>query len=379
MKIKPIILRFQNKLMQGKPYNQFTAFKAVFISSLKASLKNPQAIFFSLVFPLIFVFIFGSFGGGNGSRFTVAIQPGTDTTTGLFNSVKTEMSFLRLKYYSDTALMRQDLEKGNLTAILSITKNMNDTVSGEIVQLKATNATEGDVRQIMPLMESVLIKHLPGMQNYKPIIPVIYAVRPYHRIDFVLPGQIGFSLLFSTLFGISFLFYTLREQLVLKRFYATPINRLNILIGIGLSRLIFQLINVVVLIGVGHFWLGFTLAHGFDTFLEIVLLSIFLLFILMGVGLIFSSFAKTDNLIPLMINIFSLPQILLSGTFFPIEVFPTWLQTCCKILPLTHFNTAIRKIAFEGAHLWNCGFELGIMAIWCVVVYFIAGKVFKWE
>ena len=98
--------------MQGKKYNQFTAFKAIFISSLKASLKNPQAIFFSLVFPLIFVFIFGSFGGGNGGSFTMAVQPGTDTSSDIFRMVK-QMSFMKLKNYTDTTLMRQDLERGN--------------------------------------------------------------------------------------------------------------------------------------------------------------------------------------------------------------------------------------------------------------------------
>lgn len=368
--------------MQGKPYNQFTAFKAIFISSLKASLKNPQAIFFSLVFPLIFVFIFGSFGDGSQSKFSMAIKPGTDTANRVFNILK-NVPYIKWNYYADTSMMRTDLEKGNLMGEFDIIKDTSAKGGDYILKLFATNATEGLMSQLKPMLENVITKvSLEKVPDYRPLANIqkdIYSIRPYHRIDFVLPGQIGFSLLFSTLFGISFLFYTLRETLVLKRFYATPVNRLNILIGIGLSRLVFQLINVVVLIGVGHFWLGFTLAHGFDTFLEIVVLSILLLFILMGVGLIFSSFAKTDNIIPLMINIFSLPQILLSGTFFPVEVFPTWLQTCCKILPLMHFNTAIRKIAFEGAHLWDCGPQLGVMAVWCVVVYFIAGRVFKWE
>lgn len=368
--------------MQGKPYNQLIAFKAVFISSLKASLKNPQAIFFSFVFPLVFVFIFGAFGDGSKSQFTLAIQPSTDTANPVFGIIK-QLPFINFKTYADTTLMWQDLKKGHLMGIVDINKNPDHDSSRYTMRISTTNATESEVNNLKPYLENAFFKAaVKGDTQYKSLANIsqkIYSFRTYNRIDFVLPGQIGFSILFSTLFGISFLFYTLREQLILKRFYATPINRLNILIGIGLSRLVFQLINVLVLVSVGHFVLHFTLAHGVVTFFEIIFLSIFLLFILMGVGLIFSSFAKTDNTIPLMINVFSLPQILLSGTFFPIDVFPTWLQTCCKILPLTHFNTAMRKISFEGLHLWDCGFELSIMAIWCIVVYFIAGKVFKWE
>jgi ABC-2 type transport system permease protein len=81
---------------------------------------------------------------------------------------------------------------------------------------------------------------------------------------------LGFSILFSTLFGLPFTFYGLREQLVLKRFYASPVNRINILLGIGMSRLFFQLMNVIVLILVGHFFMNFTLQHGLLNFIEML-------------------------------------------------------------------------------------------------------------
>ena len=194
-----------------------------------------------------------------------------------------------------------------------------------------------------------------------------------------MPGQIGFSILFATLFGISFTFYNLREQLVLKRFYASPVNRLNILLGIGVSRLVFQLLNVVVLILVGKMFLGFTLAHGIITFLEMVSICILMLLVLMGVGLIFSSIVKSDSTIPLLINVFALPQMLLSGTFFPITVFPQWMQTFCKFLPLTHFNIAMRKISFEGLSIIDCWQNVGIIALWGIVIYALVYKIFRWE
>lgn len=221
---------------------------------------------------------------------------------------------------------------------------------------------------------------MAGVQfNHFQIVPQIYQVRPYHSIDFILPGQLGFSILFSTLFGIAFTFFNLRETLVLKRFYASPVNRLNILLGIGASRLFFQLINVVVLILVGHSFLNFTLLNGVGTFLEMVIMTIYMLFILLGVGLIFSSIVKSDTSIPLLINLFGFPQMLLSGTFFSIDVFPDWLRPICRALPLTQFNDAIRKISFEGAHLTDCWKQIGILGIWAVVIYVIAVRVFKWE
>jgi ABC-2 type transport system permease protein len=374
----------------SKAYSQSKALGAITKASFLANLKNPQSLVFSLVFPLVFVFIFGAFGGGGLTKFKLALAPNCDTANVLFQALN-KQPFISFQRYADTALMRSDLEKGKLVGVIDIIKDVChcDTAKNEqhlpsfTLNIKSTSASAAELSQLKPLLENVdnsLEKKLSGnTAQFVTITTEIYNVREYKQIDFVLPGQIGFSLLFSTLFGISFTFYNLREQLVLKRFYATPVNRLNILLGIGFSRIFFQLINVLVLITVGHFFLGFTLAHGFITFFEMVSLSILLLMLLMGVGLIISSVVKNDTMIPLVINIFSLPQMLLSGTFFSISVFPQWLQTCCKILPLTHFNLAMRKVSFEGASIIDSWQNIGVLALWTVGIYVIVSRVFKWE
>src|SRR6187431_3664993 len=97
--------------------------------------------------------------------------------------------------------------------------------------------------------------------------------RPYRTIDFILPGQLGFSLLSAGVFGVAFIFFSLRQTLVLKRFFATPIKRSYIVFGEALSRVIFQMSTAIIIIGVGHFLFKFTLVHGFETFLSIMALS----------------------------------------------------------------------------------------------------------
>ena len=368
----------------AKQYNQSKALLAITKASLLAILKNPGALFFSLGFPLIFVWIFGSFGSGGVSQFKVALAQNADTSNApLFQSIR-HNPLIKLVTYKDTIEQRTDLEKGRLTAVMNIAVAKDSTGNLKYdIQLKSTTASILEMASVMPILENIADKYEKGMnpqiQSLVSISQQMYAIREYKQIDFVLPGQIGFSILFSTLFGIAFTFYNLREQLVLKRFYASPVNKLNILLGIGFSRLVFQLINVIVLIVVGHFWLGFTLSHGFATFAQMLSLAFLLLLVLMGVGLIFSSIVKSDSTIPLLINLFALPQMLLGGTFFSISVFPQWMQTFCKTLPLTHFNIAIRKISFEGLSLIDCWQSLGVIVIWLVIVYALVYKIFKWE
>ncbi len=363
----------------AKQYNQSKAFLAIAKASLLAILKNPGAIFFSLVFPLVFVWIFGSFGSNGITKYKVAITPGSDTSNAIY-AVLSNLPVIEIKNYTNDSLRKQDLEKGRLAGVLTINTRFDSLKNKSYsIEVTSTNASMPEVMMLMNVLENVSAKVYPNPKNPVLISKNIYQVREYKQIDFVLPGQIGFSILFSTLFGIAFTFYNLREQLVLKRFYASPVNRLSILTGIGVSRLFFQLLNVVVLIVVGKLFLGFTLAHGFITFIEMVGMSFLMLLTLMGVGLIFSSIVKSDSTIPLLINLFALPQMLLSGTFFSISLFPEWMQTLCKLLPLTHFNLAMRKISFEGVSIFDCWQNIGVIGLWAVGIYFIVYKIFRWE
>ncbi|MBI5856657.1 MAG: ABC transporter permease [Sphingobacteriales bacterium] len=367
-----------------QPYSQSRALWSITRASFKAIFANPSAIIFSILFPIIFVLIFGAFGNGGGASYRIALSENCDTTNAFFQNLKNNSS-IKIVNYKDSAALNQDLVKGRLAAILDVQVAKDSMTKPTYrVKIKSTTASSNTFGNFMQMLDYSKLKFqlaLSGQNTEMVQIekPEISSVRKYRQIDFILPGQLGFSILFSTLFGIAFTFFGLREQLVLKRFYATPINRLNILLGIGFSRLFFQLLSVIVLISVGYFFLNFTLQHGVVTFLEILLVTVLMLFLLMGVGLIFSSIVKSDTSIPLLINLFGFPQMMLSGTFFPIEVFPKWLQEICRVLPLTQYNDAIRKISFEGLHITDCLKQLGIMGIWIAVIYIIAVRVLKWE
>lgn len=367
-----------------QPYSQSRALWAITKASFKAIFGNPSAIIFSILFPIIFVLIFGSFGSGGQPVYRIAMEKGSDTSSRFYQQLRS-LKAIRVVSYPDSMALNKDLVKGKLTAIVDI-KERKDSTGKSFFTINtrsttASNNTIGQFRQVLEYMKLMYEKMAAGNAEELITIPetATREVRKYRQIDFILPGQLGFSILFSTLFGIAFTFFGLREQLVLKRFYASPVRKINILLGIGMSRLFFQLLSVTVLILFGHFVLNFTLVHGIITFAEIILMTIIMLFLLMGVGLIFSSIVKSDTSIPLLINLFGFPQMMLSGTFFPIEVFPKWLQEICKVLPLTQFNDAARKISFEGLSVFDCWKEIGILGIWMAITYAIAVRVIKWE
>ncbi|MEP6712705.1 MAG: ABC transporter permease [Ferruginibacter sp.] len=367
-------------------YNQLRAMWAITKASLKSIMRSPSAVIFSFVFPFIFILVFGFIGNGSGRQsFRIVVENTSDTSNELYNAIKNTEGVKIIHYDSDKEL-KLDMQKGRIAGIINIIKNTG-AVNPYSVQLKSTTSSNDKWPQLKALIESKINEVSGKLYKDRPSYAAfdfdykkdITEIRQYKTIDFILPGQLGFSLLSSGVFGVAFMFFNLRNTLVLKRFFATPISRTFIVLGEGLSRVIFQMLTAIVIISAGYFFFGFTLINGVQTFLDMLILSFIGLVIFMGFGFIVSGLATSDSTIPPFANLITLPQFLLGGTFFSIDAFPKWLQPISKAMPLTHLNTAMRSVAFEGQSLWDVRWEIGVLLLWGVIVYFVAVKVFKWE
>lgn len=367
----------------SKSYSQGRAMLAITRASLRAVLRSPSAVIFSFAFPLVFILVFGFIGGGGNLSVRVAFDSRADTANNLYHAIRATKGIHIVQ--DDPVTLTEELSKGRLDAIINIEKNPGGTPP-YIVRLLSSEAVNPQQAQVVHAMLDGLItgidrQQYPDNPTYAQISEEVETVpgRVYRTIDFILPGQLGFSLLSAGVFGVAFIFFSLRQTLVLKRFFATPVKRSYILFGEALSRVIFQLSTAVVILLIGYFAFNFTLVNGWITFLELLVLSFIGLVVFMGFGFVVSGVARNESSIPPFANLITLPQFLLAGTFFPIDNFPGWLQPLCRILPLTHLNDAMRNVAFEGARLQDCGWQLAVLGMWALVAYSVAVKVFKWE
>jgi ABC-2 type transport system permease protein len=370
----------------NQKYSQVTAMLAITKGSLRAIFRSPSAVVFSFVFPFIFILVFGFIGDGGGVPvYKMVLGANCDTSNAFFDSIKSS-NRIKIVSFKDEKELRSNLERGRIAGVLTISKT-EDSVHQYKYAITSTTASSDKWPQLMSVLNSIASKVSDAKFVNRPSYAVadfnykrdIEEIRDYKTIDFILPGQLGFSLLSSGVFGVAFMFFGMRNTMVLKRFFATPIKRTYIILGEGLSRVIFQMVTAIVIILAGYYVFGFTLVNGVQTFLEMLVLSFLGLLVFMGMGFIISGLAKNDSSIPPFANLITMPQFLLGGTFFSVEAFPKWLQPISKVLPLTHLNTAMRAVAFEGQNLWGVKTEIGILLLWGIVVYAIAVKVFKWE
>ncbi|MBA2745851.1 MAG: ABC transporter permease [Flavisolibacter sp.] len=364
-----------------KEYNQTRALFAITKASLKATFRSPQSIFFSLFFPIVLIWIFGSLGSSGIPKVKVAYEQGTDTSNILYGFLKQNPVLQAPEKGKD---VEDELRKGRIAAVIDIKENRD---SGAIrpfsIHLRTSSAAQKDYGVLVAALNASLAKtdsiFYPQKPSAATVSQSIVEGRRYRMIDFFLPAMIGFSLIGAAVFGVAFSFYSLRETLVLKRMYSTPVKKHNIILGESLAKVIFQLLTVVVLIGFGYFVFDFYLANGWITFLNMMFLSFIALLVFMGFGFLITGVARNQNVIPIYANLFMFPQYFLSGTFFPKSSLPAFMQPFIQFLPLTAVNDSMRNVAFEGASLWSCWPEVLILLGWGLLIYFLTAKFFRWE
>lgn len=362
-----------------KSYSNIKATLAIAKAAFRSIVRSPSSVVFTLLFPLIFILVFGFIGGG-GVSVDVGLAKGSDTANVVYRALKNS-GVIRIMDNLSADDMDKNLQKGSIDAIIDIQKNQ--AAPPFTVNVKYTRASLDKGNILKSVLNNIFYRINTGGNDAPPPVAELKEStiqgREYKTIDFILPGQLGFSLLSTGVFGTAFVFLSLRITLVIKRFFATPVQRYSIVLGEAIARISFALIGALFIILIGHFAFGFTLVHGFVTVINMLFLSLVGVIVFMGFGFVVSGIAKNESTVPPIANMITLPQFLLSGTFFSISVFPPWLQPISRALPLTYLNDAMRKVAFEGAGLFDVSHQLLILGVWGIVVYAAAVKLFKWE
>ena len=365
------------------PANQVKAAFAISKYSLLATVRSPTSIVFSLLFPIIFIVVFGSINVGKLPDQKLAIDRNCDTANRVYKAIKSIPGVIFSKSLSASA-QQEALKKGQIAAALNIRPdNAAHQPPHYVIALLASPSAGERIdllkTQIGQAVDQIDHKVFPGNSSVAKVLVTQAQGRIYRNIDFILPGQLGFSLLMAGVYGSSFLLFSLRKNLVLKRLRATPVKRRSIIAGEMMSRLFFHIAGFIVMVALGYYIFNFTLINGMETFFEMLVFSLFGLFIFMGIGFIISGIVQNENSIAPIANTIVLPQILLCGLFFPIQNYPHWMEQFCSVLPLTLFVDGLRKIAFEGAHVWQLPATIGGLVLWNLAICPLSVRSFKWE
>jgi ABC-2 type transport system permease protein len=194
--------------------------------------------------------------------------------------------------------------------------------------------------------------------------------------DYTFAGLLGFSIIGLGIFGPVNVFPELKKQGILRRLHTTPLHTWQYFLATMFSQAITGVVGIVVqfIVAIKVFDLKVD-----GNYLEIFIFTIFSIFMILGLGLAIGGWAKNERQAAPLSNIVVFPMLFLSGTFFPRYLMPEWLQSITSYLPLTPVIDGLRLLITEGKHLVDLGPQIGLMALWFVVIYAIAFRVFRWE
>lgn len=353
--------------------------------SIRRYFRDRVAIFFTVVFPLIFLLIFGSLTKGNNISVHVGLidQGNSGFAQKLDSDIKANKTFKVDSSIQTLDQANEKMSRGEVDATLVIPPDfgktkVNNVPSGQLVIYYDENSA-----QAAQTVKSVIDGELEHYNSHIVMIQTPFTARlqstntqGLSKLDYTVSGLIGFSILGLGVFGPVNYFPQMKKQGVLRRLHITPLRPWEFFVSSVVSNAVIGLLSIAIMLVVASTLFHFKMVGNYFELALVVLLSILNIF---GIGLAIGGWAKNENQAAPIANLVSFPMMFLSGSFFPRFAMAPWLQHISAYFPLTPVIDSIRIIATEGKHLTDIGPQIGMIGVWTIIIYLIAFRVFRWE
>jgi ABC-type multidrug transport system permease subunit len=225
------------------------------------------------------------------------------------------------------------------------------------------------------LLAGDLLERAAGRQDRLAAADEVADAPGSRYIDWLVPGLLGMQLMSGSLWGIAYGIVETRQRKLLKRLVATPMRRGDYLLSYILSRLVFVLIETPLLLWFAKLAFGVAIAAPMA---EILLVSCFGAASFAGLSLLCASRASNSETANGLVNLVTMPMVILCGVFFSASRFPAALQLPIRLLPLAALNEALRSLVNDGAALSALTFPVAVLAVWGLASFALALKLFRW-
>ena len=181
----------------------------------------------------------------------------------------------------------------------------------------------------------------------------VFEVRNYYNPERrsavqIVPALIGVILTLTMVLFTSVAVVRERERGNLELLITTPIRNLELMIGKIIPYIVIGLIQVTIILLVGRYLFDVPVR---GSVVDLYLGSLLFIAASLSLGLMLSTFVKTQFQAMQLAFMAFLPQLLLAGFMFPCDGMPPLAQQIGRLLPLTHFIAIVRGVVLRGAAL----------------------------
>ena len=351
---------------------------------LRAYTRDRIAMFFSLIVPLMLLVIFGYLNLGAFGKVSLAIddQARNDASAQLVSTLRGIDTFEIRDESADAA--HRELKRTELDMLLVIPPDYRIAPArpGQAVPQLVIVGNDARPQQVSvgtAILNEIITQTTFAVSGVAPVVTVkqerIAGVR-LRYVDFLVPGILGVNVMQLAVFSVAFALVVDKRRGVLRRIMATPLTPARFLVAQVLTRLVLATAQILIMLGVATLLFGFHSVGGILPLLAVALLGA-ILFLTIGFAL--AGWAETENQVPAIAQLITLPQFFFSGVFFQKEAAPELIRPIANALPLTFLNDALREISVQGGSLWDVRTQILGLLVWTIVGFALAVRFFRFD
>lgn len=360
----------------------------MFVVNFRRVFRDRTALFFTFLFPLIFLFVFGGiFGKDSSTSFNVAIinHSSSPLAQQFVKQAEGKKSILKVnKTITTLAQADEHMGRGEVDATIELPASFGVVQKGQLFPtgqaiVHYTQNNEQAAQTLTTILQAqfqAINAQFVKVETPLTVVAKQSNAQSLSRFDYTFTGLLGFAILGMGIFGPMNVFPELKKMGILRRLHTTPLRVWQYFLSTMMGQATVGLISIALMFAVAVFVFHLKVV---GNYLELALFLIFGIVMILGIGLALGGWAKNERQVAPLANIIVFPMMFLSGTFFPRFLMPEWLQNLTAFMPLTPVIDGARLIATEGKGLLDLGPQLGVMAVWTVIIYIIAFRVFRWE
>ncbi len=369
---------------------------------MKKTIREPAVLFMIFLFPIVFVFAFGSaFSGGGLPTYNIGVvnmdQENSINASQTLLTTLSETKILNLQMYSDNQTAQSDLSQGSIQAIMIVPTDFSQSFASyqaapdaPSTWMNATVALYLDkgslvaTQAIPPIIQQVLIA-IAGQKEQAPVIPFrleiasLIDVKVPSTLDFIAPGMFTFASIFLIMM-VAQSFTQDRENGMMKRIRITPTTPTEFMTSQVISYMGIALVQAA-LVFVMVYVMGFRPQVGIPVYLFAFILVLLFSLSNIGFGLITATIAKSSGAATGLSFLFVLPQLFL-GTFVGASL-SSGAQVAGKFVPSYYVTDALTSLFLRGAAITSLSVLLDatIVSVFCASILAVGitlyGKYFR--
>lgn len=351
---------------------------------LRAYVRDRSALFFTFFLPFLFMVIFGYLNfGALGTVGVGIVDDARSADSQRFVAALREVPTMQVEAIDLDAALRK-LRRSELAIALRIPADFRIAPArpGTAVPTITLYENEAAPQQVAvgrSILGDVIDRLSFAAAGAAPIAAVagqpVSGVR-LRYVDFLVPGILGLNVMQLNIFSVAFALVAQKQRGVLRRFFATPLDPRRFVAAHGLMRLVLSIAQVAILLVVAFVLFRVQVVGSVVQLFAVALIGA-VPFLMQGFAL--AGWADTENQVPPVANLMTLPQFFLSGVFFSKDAAPALIRPVADLLPLTLLNDALREISTQGASILDVRAQVLGLVAWAVVSFAVAVRLLRFE